>query len=150
MEIVTKVPPAEVKTLTDDEHFEALFDELITKNQITKEVVVGNLTLTLKPLSTASYLEAETVYIATVATIPADVISRVRMVSNLSYAIEAINGRKVEKGNKDEDRDARSKMYTLLMKLPPSAIDIINNAYVSLLKEYNSLYEGVNDKIENF
>ena len=150
MDIIKQVPPAEVKMLPEEDYFEKLFDDLVTKNQITKDVTIGDLTLTLKPLSTAAHLEAETVYIATVSTVPADVINRVRAVSNLSYAVEAINGHKVEKGDKDKDREARSNLYTLLMKLPPAAVDIINNHYIQLLKEHNSMYEGVNEKIENF
>ncbi len=150
MEVVKKVEPAEVKKLSTEEHLEKLFDSLITKNYITKEIKVGNLTLVLKPLSSGELLEADTIYIASVSSIPNDVVSRARMVSTLSYAIESVNGHKITSEDKEEERSLKNKLYNLLMKLPPSVLDNIYSEYMELVNQQNDLFKDVGENIENF
>lgn len=137
----------EVKQASQEETFEQLFDQLLTDNKITKDVKVKNVTLTLQPLSTSEYLEAETIHISNISTVPADVIHRFRMVSTLAYSVVAINGIEIEEENK---RDIRLKIHKMLLKVPPSVIDYMYGKYTELVNEQSKMYVDLEENIENF
>ena len=149
MEATQKVEPAKVEKEDKIEAIERLFDDLLTKNYITDTVKVGGMEFVIHPLSTAEFLEAETVYIASVASVPRDVVDRVRLVSTLAYAIVSINGIAIS-DNSTTGTDERSKVHTMLMKLPPAMIDTLHNKYKELVDTQSKVFENVDDKIENF
>jgi hypothetical protein len=148
MELIAK--DAKLEKKTDEQILEELFDELISTGKMTREVKVGKLTFIIKPLSTAEVLDAETVYIASLSSVPPDVISRVRTVSTLSHAIISVNGREVPNDDKDKARDMQSKLRELLLKLPPSVLDTIILKYRELVDDQTKVYEDLAENTENF
>lgn len=147
---ISRVDPPEIKRADPQEVLEALFDSLITKGFVTKEVKLGDITFVLKPLSTGEFLEAETVYIATVNAVPNDVVGKVRMISSLSHAIISVNGVSIENSDVNIERANRDKLHNLLMKLPPSAIDYLQEAFRAVTAEQEKMFSDLSGKIENF
>lgn len=140
---------AEVKKKGMNEQLEAIFDQFISKGNITEVVQVGDLKLLMRPLSTQEFLEAETVYVASVSSVPQDVVNRVRTISNLVHAVVAVNDIPMPT-DKDELRDAQGKLNEMFMKLPPSVMDAITVKYREVVSKQSKLYEDVVDNIENF
>lgn len=147
---IGEVPSAEVKKADQSEFLDKMFEEVLTSGTITGEVLIGPLRLVLRPLTTREYLEADTVYIATVVDIPKDIVNRVRVVSNLSYAIVSVNEQEITFSNGEEERKVRSHLNDLLMKLSPSAIDMINDKYMELVKQQAEIYSKAGELTENF
>lgn len=126
------------------------FDALITKGKITREVDISGLVkLTMSPLSTSQFLEADTVYIAAVPNVPADVVARVRTVSCIVHSIVAINGKPVPTGTEDE-KSFRDSLFAQFMKLPPAVLDNLAAEYRSLVDEQRKLFTSMEDVVENF
>lgn len=136
----------EVKEVNKEERLTRMFDELITKNYITKEVKIEGINVTIRPLKTDEFLESEMVPVSSLSTVPPDVIARLRMVSTLSAAIISINGVEIL----EDEKDLRSKVHKLLMKLPPAVIDHLFNEYRILQDEQAKMFLDVQEKIENF
>lgn len=147
---IEKVDPPEIKKVEENKRFEDMLDSLITDNLITKDVTVGKTTFVLKTLSVGEYLESAYIYIASIPEIPNDVVSRVRLISNLSYAIVSINGRTIENEDKEKERDEREKLYATLLKMPPPVIDSLSLAFAELIEEQNKLFGNIGETIENF
>jgi hypothetical protein len=139
----------EVTKLSNDERFESIFNELVTKNYITDEVCLGDATFVIKPLTAGELLEAESVQLAASDRVPKDIVARVRMVSTLSYAILSINGIPVDR-EKPEDKDGKLNLYKLLMKLPPAFIDQLYSSYLKLVETQNKTILNFSKDVENF
>lgn len=139
-----------------DDKFAALFDQLISNNFITEDVIVDGVKFTLKTLSSQEYLDSDTIYMATLSGLPADVIGRARMISNLAYSIVAINDVSVIESERYK-REERQKLYEHLYKLPPWIIDELNKVFVKIMRmqqETTTELYGVPmkaaEQIENF
>jgi len=138
-----------------DDKFAGLFDQLVTNNFITKDVVVDGVKFTLKTLSSQDYLESDTIYMATMSGLPMDVIGRARMISNLAYSITAINDVPVVDFEFSRRND-RQKLYENLYKLPPWMIDQLNVVFLEIMKIKNTEAQDLNmpgratEQIENF
>lgn len=147
---IEKVDPPEIKKVEESKRFEDMLDSLITDNVITKEVTIGKNVFVLKTLSTGEYLESAYIYIASIPDIPNDVVSRVRLISNLSYAVVSINGMVIESEDKEKEQREREKLYTTLLKMPPPVIDSLSIAFGELIEEQNKLFGNIGETIENF
>jgi len=138
-----------VTTKTEEDFLLEAFDMLITKGNISKEIDISGLKLTIEPLSTSAYLEAETVYIANIPDVPSDVISRVRSVSSLVHAVRAVNGRPVP-SEKEEAKKFRDSLYKQFMKLPPALIDNMAAKYREMVNEQTKIYDDITAVTTNF
>lgn len=149
LDMETKNVTLEVAHKEEEDFLMEAFDKLLTKGKLTRDVTIGDLTLTLSPLSTSEFLEAETVYIAAMPNIPSDVVSRVRSVSSLVHAVCAVNGRPVPT-ERDADKKFRDKLYEQFMKLPPAVVDTVAIKYREIVEEQNSLYSNLGTNVVNF
>lgn len=129
--------------------FDNMFESLINKGYVTKEIALDNLKLTMKVLDTAEILQADAVFTESSGNIPEDVLHRLRVVSNLSYAIMSINDVTVPKDAK-EAYEMRHQIREILMKLPPTVIEYLAKQYRTMVDEQDKIYENLGEHIENF
>lgn len=139
-----------------DDKFASLFDQLISNNFMTEDVIVDGVKFTLKTLSSQEYLDSDTIYMATLSGLPADVIGRARMISNLAYSVTAINDVPVVESDRYK-REERQKLYEHLYKLPPWIIDKLNKVFMKIMRiQYDTTTELYSspakaaEQIENF
>lgn len=153
------MPDAVTPAITKEDKFANIFDQLISKNYMTKDVMIDGIKFTIKTLSSSEYLDADSIYIATLPYIPQDVISRARMISNLAYAIISINDIPVyEEGCKPKEKEkAIHKLYEHLRELPPAIIDVLAKELNALLIKQSDIMKETFDSpgkakeaIENF
>lgn len=145
-----------LSAVNNTDKFAAIFDQLISNNFITEDVVIDGVKFTLKTLSSQEYLDSDSIYLATLSGLPNDVVGRARMISNLAYAIIAINEIPVVE-NESEKRAARQKLYDQLYKLPPWIIDELNKVFMSIMRiKYDTIQDvdkgegGAAERIQNF
>lgn len=151
MELITEPFENKVQSVTKEKEIELMFESLLLDSTITKEVqLTPSFKLTMKTLSTQDILSADTLYIATVAGVPKDVVDRVRTVSTLSFAVTAVNDKPLYGEDTDVNSVIREKMNKQLLSLPPALIDRLRVAYSDMVMEQNALFEKVGENVENF
>lgn len=144
-----------IRVAKKEETFEALFSKLIDSGKVTKDSFLGDVKFTMSPLSTNEFLESESIYLANFVHVPKDVIERARMISNLAYAITAINDILIHSSEEDGEKDssirqARARLYEKLSSLPPYAIDILYKDYKEMVSEQSKVFSKAEEMIENF
>lgn len=147
---IEKVEAPEIKKEENTKRLDELLDSLIMDSFITKEVTIGKTKFVLKTLSTGEFIESSYVYIAAAANVSDDIVARVRLISNLSYAIVSINDVPIETEDKAKERDERDKIYSMLLKMPPPAVDALTAAFGELVEEQNNAFSNLGDNITNF
>lgn len=145
-----------IANVTPDDKFAAIFDQLISNNFLTEDITIDGAKFTLKTLSSKEYLDSDSIYLATLPGLPADIVGRARMISNLAYSIVAINDIPVVESEQNK-RSERQALFEKLYKLPPWIIDELNKVFMKIMRmqqstvtELNSVPGKAAEQMENF
>lgn len=134
-----------------------IFDTLITTGRVELErEIFPGFTVKVRPLNTSEQLFAESkLAIANNPDMPRDVVQRARMLSILSDATIAINGKPIISSEFPDEMNAerRRAMNTNYMKLPPDMIDQVFALYLEAVGQQNRIYsdgKGLKEGVSNF
>lgn len=131
-----------------------LFAEIITKSHLTEDIVVGeNLTVRFKVLSSKEFISSEMVQIAAWSGVSQDIVAKVRNLSRLAWATEAINGISVEEIQlPDPEMDIIDYLIKKYEALPTPIINRLVSSYYDLAERQADLLKtgAFEDNLENF